>query len=36
MAERDTTVHAAASLLLELGHWEVLMELVPIVHAFER
>jgi hypothetical protein len=36
MAERDTTIHAAASLLLELEHREMLMELIPIVHAFER
>jgi hypothetical protein len=36
MTERDTTVHAAASLLLEFEHREVLMELIPIVYALER
>jgi hypothetical protein len=36
VAKRDATVHTTASLLLELEHREVIMELVPIVHAFER
>ena len=36
MAEWNATVHAAASLLLQLEHREVIMELLPIVHAFER
>jgi hypothetical protein len=36
VAEWNSTVHAATSLLLELEHREVIMELVPIVHAFER
>src|SRR5215467_6398218 len=35
MAEWNATVHAAASLLLQLEHREMLMELVPIVHTFE-
>jgi hypothetical protein len=35
VAKWNTTVHATASLLLELEHREVIVELVPIVHAFE-
>src|SRR5712692_8838368 len=36
VTERDTAVHAAACLILKLEHWEMIVELMPIVHPFER